>query len=60
VLRIGIPVDEILMTADDVEPDMLAIGWPQTDDPGRGKVAREIINRSRIPILLVAVTDRRV
>ena len=48
------------MTADDVEPDMLAIGWSQTDDPGRGKVAREIINRSRFPILLVAVTDRRV
>jgi nucleotide-binding universal stress UspA family protein len=59
VLRIGIPVDEILTTADDVEPDMLAIGWPHTDDPGRGTVAREIINRSRIPVLLVAVADRR-
>jgi nucleotide-binding universal stress UspA family protein len=60
VLRIGTPVDEILMTADDVEPDLLAIGYPHTDDPGRGEVAREIINRSRVPVLLVAVTDRRV
>ncbi|MGD9700971.1 MAG: universal stress protein [Acidimicrobiia bacterium] len=58
VLRIGMPVDEILTAADDVAPDMLAIGWPQTDDPARGEVAREILNRSRLPVLLVAVTNR--
>ena len=58
VLRIGIPVDEILAAADDVAPDMLAIGWPHSDDPTRGDVAREIVNRSRIPVLLVAVTRR--
>lgn len=57
-LRVGVPVDEILAAADDLEPDMLAIGWPQTDDPTRGDVARELVNRSRLPLLLVAVTNR--
>ena len=58
VLRIGDPGDEILTVADEVAPDLLAIGWPHTDDPNRRNVAREIINRSHIPVLLVAVTDR--
>lgn len=57
-LRVGVPADEILATADDVAPDMLAIGWPQTDDPTRGQVAREIVNRSRLPVLVVALAEQ--
>ena len=57
-LRVGVPADEILATADDVAPDMLAIGWPQTDDPTRGRVAREIVNRSRLPVLVVALAEQ--
>lgn len=57
-LRVGVPVDEILAAADELAPDLLAIGWPQTDDPARGDVARELVNRSRLPLLLVAVIDR--
>jgi nucleotide-binding universal stress UspA family protein len=58
VLRIGAPVDEILAAADDVRPDVLAIGWPHPADRIPGGVAREIVNRSRVPVLLVAVTRR--
>ena len=58
VLKVGQPVDEILATADDTVPDMLAVGWPRHAGERRGRVAREIVNRSHIPVLLVAVTHR--
>jgi nucleotide-binding universal stress UspA family protein len=53
-LRIGLPAEEILSTVEQVEADMVAIGWPQTTDSGRGLVARAILDRSRTPVLLVA------
>jgi nucleotide-binding universal stress UspA family protein len=57
VLRVGLPVDEILATVDDVDPDMLAIGWPHTSDPNRARVAREIVTRSHVPVLVAATKD---
>ncbi len=54
-LRVGIPVDEILNAADEAAPDLLAIGWHQGPDPSRGIVARELLARSRVPVLLVAL-----
>jgi nucleotide-binding universal stress UspA family protein len=54
-LRIGEPAEEILTTADSSCPDLLAIGWPQSDDPARGIVAREVLDRSHRPVLLVAL-----
>jgi nucleotide-binding universal stress UspA family protein len=54
-LRLGVPADEILAAADKVSAQLLAIGWPQTSDPERGFVARELLARSPIPVLLVAV-----
>lgn len=53
--RIGVPADEILAAADVLSPQLLAMGWPQSDDPSRGVVAREVVDRSHIPVLLVAV-----
>ena len=35
--------------------ELVAVGWRQTDDPSRGAVARKIIDRSPVPVLLVAV-----
>jgi nucleotide-binding universal stress UspA family protein len=58
LLRVGQPVDEILATADEIVPDMLAVGWPRHGRERRGEVAREIVQRSHIPVLLVAVTHR--
>lgn len=53
--RIGVPADEILAAAADVDPALLALGWPQTGLPGRGSVVREVLDRSPVPVLLVAV-----
>jgi len=55
-LRIGDPADEILATADELRADVIAVGWPHTTEPLHGQVARQIIQRSRIPVLLVATT----
>ncbi len=58
VLRVGQPVDEILATTEETTPDMLAVGWPRHEGERRGEVARELLERSHIPVLLVAVTNR--
>lgn len=54
-LRIGIPAAEVLTAVEEFHPDLVAVGWPQLDDPSRGAVAREILDRSPVPILLLAV-----
>ncbi len=54
-LRFGVPVDEILNVADETTPDLLAIGWRQSEDPTRGAVAHELLARSHIPLFLVAL-----
>lgn len=53
-LRVGAPADEILTAADSERPDLVAMGWPQSDDPARGVVAREVLDRIHRPVLLVA------
>jgi len=53
-LRIGTAADEILAVTEQTDAELLAIGWPQVDDGVRGQVARELLERSRIPVLLVA------
>jgi nucleotide-binding universal stress UspA family protein len=53
-LRIGLPADEILAAAAAMRAEVIALGWPQS--PERGAVAREILGRSHLPVLLVAIT----
>jgi nucleotide-binding universal stress UspA family protein len=53
-LRVGVPADEILATARELDADVLAVGWPHTTEPGHGEVARAIVQRSPIPVVLVA------
>ena len=53
--RVGVPADEILAAAIDVAPGLLAMGWPPSSEPGRGEVVREVLDRSPVPVLLVAV-----
>jgi len=55
-LRIGAPAVEVLGVVESLRPELVAVGWPHTADPGRGSVAREILARSPVPVLLVAVT----
>lgn len=54
-LRMGIPAVEVLAAIESAHAELVAVGWPPTGDPGRGAVAREIVNRSPVPVLLVAL-----
>jgi len=54
-LRIGVPAEEVLAAAESTGVDLIAVGWPHTTDPSRGAVAREILDRSPVPVLLVAI-----
>lgn len=56
-LRIGVPTDEIIEAADAAGADLLAIGWPQSHAEHPGTTARELLDRSHIPVLLVALVD---
>ncbi|MDR3650142.1 MAG: universal stress protein [Acidimicrobiales bacterium] len=55
-LRIGVPAIEVLAAVDSLHPELVAVGWPHAADASRGAVAREILERSSVPVLLVAVT----
>jgi len=54
-LRIGVPAVQVLESIELLHPDLVAVGWPHPVDPSRGAVAREILDRSPVPVLLVAV-----
>jgi nucleotide-binding universal stress UspA family protein len=54
-LRVGNPADEILGCVEAEGSHLLAIGWPHSDDPRRGAVAGEILERAHVPLLLVSL-----
>lgn len=54
-LRIGTPADEIMDVTDGA--DLLAIGWPQSATGDRGEVAHELLDRSHVPVLLIALDE---
>jgi nucleotide-binding universal stress UspA family protein len=54
-LRVGSPADEILRTVESEAPDLLAIGWRRHTGKEGGHVARELVERSRVPVLLATV-----
>jgi nucleotide-binding universal stress UspA family protein len=54
-LRLGNPAGEVLSAIASAQAELVAVGWPRSEDPGRGAVAREILGRSPVAILLVAV-----
>ncbi len=55
-LRLGSPATEVLGAIESLHPELVAVGWPHSADPGRGAVAREILDRSPVSVLLVAVS----
>jgi len=54
-LRFGVPAVEVLAAIESTQADLVAVGWPQTKDARRGEVAKEILERSPVPVLLVAI-----
>jgi nucleotide-binding universal stress UspA family protein len=56
-LRVGSPAEEIIAASTSLAADVIALGWPQSPEPGRGRVAREVLDRSHVPVLLVALAS---
>ena len=54
-LRLGSPASEVLTVSGEVGADLVAVGWPRHGGPGRGAVAKQILDRSHVPVLLVAL-----
>ena len=54
-LRVGSPADEVLEVSAEIGADLVAVGWPHVIDPERGTVAQQILDRSHVPVLLVAL-----
>lgn len=55
--RIGMPADEILRVAGEQHPDLVAVGWSSSQLPDRGGVAREVLARSPVPVLLTPLAS---
>ena len=55
-LRIGVPAEQILEAAESIRPDAIAIGHRSDPGPGHGEVVREVLERSRVPVLVVATS----
>jgi nucleotide-binding universal stress UspA family protein len=55
-LRVGVASDEILDLTTSTGADLVAIGWPRTPGEEGGAVAREVLDRSHVPVLLIALT----
>jgi nucleotide-binding universal stress UspA family protein len=54
-LRVGRREDEILAAAEETGSQLIALGWSQELASGRAPVIREVLERGRIPVLLVPV-----
>ena len=55
-VRVGIPGEHVLRAAADSDADLIALAWAQNLQEGRA-VVREALERSDLPILLVAVSE---
>lgn len=53
--RVGRRDEEILRAAEDVEADLIALGWAQELAHGRAPIVRAVLERGHVPVLLVPV-----
>jgi nucleotide-binding universal stress UspA family protein len=56
-LRVGVPSECIARAVDELDVDLIALGWSQTLATGRAPVVRELLERARRPVLLVPLAD---
>lgn len=54
-LRVGRPEEEILAAAEEIDAHLIALAWSQEIDWGHAPVVRALLERGRIPVLLVPV-----
>ena len=57
-VRAGAPGQHVLEVAEAVDADLIVLGWAQDLSPGRAEVVREVLSRSRTPVLLVPRLSR--
>ncbi|HWJ44185.1 MAG TPA: hypothetical protein VNR63_02270, partial [Gaiellaceae bacterium] len=48
---------EIVRATADTNADLVAIGWEQRFAAGRAPIVRELLERSRTPVLLIPLRD---
>ncbi|HSL64116.1 MAG TPA: universal stress protein, partial [Gaiellaceae bacterium] len=53
-VRAGRPGESVLRVADEAGVDLVALGWARDLSRGRAALVREVLERSRVPVLLVA------
>jgi nucleotide-binding universal stress UspA family protein len=58
-VRVGRPDEEVLRTAEETGADLIALGWSQTLAGGRGPIVRAVLERGRVPVLLIPVDQVR-
>jgi nucleotide-binding universal stress UspA family protein len=51
-LRTGRPGERVVDVAAQIEADLVAIGWKRQLEPGRAAIVREVLGRSKTPVVL--------
>ena len=54
--RVGRRDEEIIGAAEELDADLIALGWAQELAPGRAPVVRAVLERGHVPVLLVPVS----
>ena len=54
-VRVGGREEEIVRAAEELDADLVALGWSQSLAPGRASIVRAVLERGHIPVLLVPV-----
>lgn len=52
-LRVGMPADVVRSLVEEVDADLVAVGWSQDLAPGRASVVRALLRSSAVPVLLL-------
>jgi nucleotide-binding universal stress UspA family protein len=52
---VGRPDEEVLRTAEETGADLIALGWSRSLAGGRGPIVRAVLERGRVPVLLIPV-----
>jgi nucleotide-binding universal stress UspA family protein len=58
-VRVGRPAEEVLQAVEQTGADLVALGWSRALAGGRGPIVRTILERGRIPVMLIPVQRLR-
>lgn len=58
-IRVGAPGEQVVRVAEEIEADLIMLGWCRNLSPGHAAVVRETLERGSTPVLLVPVEPGR-